>query len=293
MNIKNNIMSLCFKCSKPLENLNKYSLHPLCFAEWFECSVEAEFKGLTPQKTISPDGKNTSSFFHGKFRKYTADLEEEKYVLKVIQNEFPNLPRVEYLCNQIARMLKLDVADFYFIQMESEDCFVSKNFLHGTKWQKLTHIWQYVSNSDIFDVETISRTIFDVTKKPQDVEQFYQVILFDALIGNHDRHGRNIAILSKGVTNRLSPIYDNPSYIGIESLLGADINPTGSIKTKESDEPSMKDYIIELKRLKADKAINDFKRRCSLQKIMDIIESGLVNEKVKQAMKKLIKKRYE
>lgn len=285
-------MSYCFKCLKSIDNTNKYGLHPWCFEEWFGCPAKTEFEGLTPQNTESPGGRHTSSFLHGKFRKYTATLGEKRYVLKVIQDEYPNLPRVEYVCNQIARTLKLDVAEFYFIQLESQDCFVSRNFIHGTNWQKLTHIWQYLSDADAFDVETLSRVIFDVTKKPQDVEKLYQVVLFDVLIGNHDRHGRNLAILSKGKTHRLSPIYDNPSYVGIESLLGADLNPTGSIKTKMSDEPTMKDYVAELRRIKAGKAITDFAKRCSLQKIMAVVEAGLLAERVEKAMVRLITKRH-
>lgn len=29
--------------------------------------------------------------------------------------------------------------------------------------------------------------------RPYDVEVFYNTVLFDALVGNHDRHGRNLA----------------------------------------------------------------------------------------------------
>jgi serine/threonine protein kinase HipA of HipAB toxin-antitoxin module len=51
--------------------------------------------------------------------------------------------------------------------------------------------------------------------------------LFDALVGNHDRHGRNIALIETRKGHILSPFYDNPSYIGIEdhNLLLAEHNP--------------------------------------------------------------------
>lgn len=287
-------MSRCYKCLVSLNIPTAYGLHPQCFEDWFQCPSNTPFEGLTPHNaTTGGDTNIQSSFFHGKFKKYTAELNGKKYVLKVTQNDYPHLPQVEYVSNQIAKSLKLRIPEFYFIQLEGQDCFISRHFLDGTRWQKLTHIYHYLRRGSELDVENLREIIFTTTNKPQDVDLFYQTILFDSLIGNHDRHGRNLGILSKGKVNRLSPIYDNPSYIGIEDMLGTDLNPRGKIFTKSSNKPTMKDYVIELKRLKAEKALKVFHRRCSLKNIENILMKSVLKEKVREAMMKLIKKRYE
>lgn len=292
-------MLYCYNCLKSLSKNNHYGLHSHCFYDWFEVDCSLKFLALTPKsihsvlETNAVSSPYISSFFHGKFKKYAAELAGKKYILKVSQDEFPNLPLVEYVSNQIASLLKMRVPDYYLIRFQNRDCFVSRNFMDGTYWKKLTHLYHYLKKGDKFDVETIKVIIFDTTKNPKDVEMFYQALLFDSLIGNHDRHGRNLGFLTRGKTCRMAPIYDNPSYVGVESLLGADLNPIGKIATKESLEPSIKDYVVELKRLKAIDTLNKFKKRCSIKKIEEIIESSLMKKSVKKAMMKLIKKRYE
>lgn len=292
-------MFYCYRCLKSLGSKTHYGLHGKCFEEWFGIPYSEKFISLTPKSTQMPhdptiqNSPYISSFFHGKFKKYAAELAGKKYILKVVQDEFPNLPWVEYVSNKIATQLKIKVPDYYLIRFEEKDCFVSRNFMDKTYWKKLTHLYHYLKKGDKFDVETIKTVIFDITKNPLDVEMFYQTLLFDALIGNHDRHGRNFGFLIRGKTHRLAPIYDNPSYIGVETLLGADLNPTGKIATKNSMEPSMKDYVLELKRLKAIHTLKMFKKRCSLKKILNIIENSLMIKPVQQAITRLIKKRYE
>jgi len=67
-----------------------------------------------------------------------------------------------------------------------------------------------------------------------DVSIFIKTLLFDALIGNNDRHGRNLGFIVTSKGSTLSPIYDNVSYLSLESggMLQAQHNPTGRINTK-------------------------------------------------------------
>ena len=90
-----------------------------------------------------------------------------------------------------------------------------------------------------------------------------EICLFDALIGNNDRHGRNLAIVhtTKGTT--LAPMYDNPSYFSVEKefLLGTDLNPSGSVWTSTSKEPKLRDYLCEFERLGFGQVCTHFKRK--------------------------------
>ena len=91
----------------------------------------------------------------------------------------------------------------------------------------------------------------------------------------------------------LSPFYDNPSALALEdpSMLGADLQPRGSIHTKDTDKPTMKDYVLEWNRLGYGDVVRRFKKNLSLGTIKDLIEKSHVSEKRKRALLGLILKR--
>ena len=66
----------------------KYGLHERCFVEWFKTDPAYEFVSLTQRSALSRDpetkeSSNNTSFYHGKFKKYSADLGNENYILKM------------------------------------------------------------------------------------------------------------------------------------------------------------------------------------------------------------------
>lgn len=75
--------------------------------------------------------------------------------------------------------------------------------------------------------------------------------------------------------------------------MGADLNPLGKIATKQSQNPSMGEYIEELVRLDYIQVIQFFKRFCKLQNISNCIDKSFLPLKFKEAYKKLINKRYQ
>jgi hypothetical protein len=124
-----------------------------------------------------------------------------------------------------------------------------------------------------------------------------KTILFDSLIGNHDRHGRNLGFLVMSNNISLAPIYDNVSYLSLEAgnMLQADFNPTGKISTEFSQEPSMRDYVIELRKLGFESEVARFFSTLTLhgmKKIDLLIDNSFCSSLMKLALKKLIQKRY-
>ena len=116
--------------------------------------------------------------------------------MKVQQKEYPELPATEYLCNQIARMLGVKVPDFYFIRFQDvAETFVSKNFMQNYGTSNLVHLYHFVPNLEDFNCKTILQVIADKVGHLAAIEHFIRTCLFDALIGNHDRHGRNLALI--------------------------------------------------------------------------------------------------
>lgn len=265
---------------------------------WFGLQALDNFRDLVAKATGSSGegafSKINSSFYHGKFKKYSAELGERSYILKVKMNDYPELPATEYLCNQIARAMQIVIPEFFLIEFGESPAFATKNFVEKkTSRANLVHIYRYFSKKDEFDCETLCRVISRETGRLQEEERFLELCLFDALIGNHDRHGRNIAILEFPGKKILAPFYDNPSYIGLEeeSLLGADLSPRGKIATQSTDQPTMKDYVAEIKRLKREGVIEKFSKKLDFSKLSALVNESILGEKRKQAMIRLMEKR--
>ncbi|OGN60573.1 MAG: hypothetical protein A3F40_02695 [Chlamydiae bacterium RIFCSPHIGHO2_12_FULL_27_8] len=159
----------------------------------------------------------------------------------------------------------------------------------------LDHIYHFVTDNKKYDCESLIKIIGERTQRKKEQDKFVILTLADSLIGNHDRHGRNLAFIRSAKRIQLSPFYDNPSAIALEnsSLLGADLQPRGSIFTKESDKPTMKDYVLEWNRLGYGNIVQHFKKTLHLKTIQNLIEKSYLSEKRKQALLRLILKRNE
>ena len=291
----------CYKCNKNIQDKEKiqYGVHEKCYLEWFNLKNMHEFtklfahEGSDADSRVQHSSKYNSSFFQGKFKKYSAALNEIEYILKVEENDYPELPAVEYLCNQIASFLEINIPDFYYINFHNKKTFVNRNFINKNKRMTLHHFYHFFKESDQFDCKTIIEIIKQETGKIIDTDRFIEICLFDALIGNHDRHGRNLALIEHDGKKRLSPFYDNPTYLGIElqELLKAHHDPRGKIATSYTDEPTMKDYVKEFNDLNYQHVIVKFNKKVKKERIFQFIKDSFVSEERKEAIKKLVTRR--
>lgn len=298
----------CLKCLTPLQDKTQsfYGLHKSCFKAWFclENSL-SRFKDLAPQSTSSSSSgsiykKNTdlivSSFFHGAYKKYSSTLEGATYLIKMKEDKALELPDVEYLCNQIAKELKIPVAEFFIINWpvekeKKERVFVTKIF---TKKLEVVHLYRNLKSGQEHNCEQI----IDVLRKksnPQDVQTFVFTVLFDSLIGNHDRHGRNLAFIrGSGGQHKLAPIYDNVSSLALEKkMLGADFSIEGCILTSHTKQPTTKDYVKEFNRLGFSQQVNSFFKSIKIEKIEALIGKSFCSADMKKALNSYFSKQYK
>ncbi len=295
---------VCYKCLEEIkaDESKQCGLHQNCFLQWFDLSDSQSFKDVQAKSTSTGPVKNASngftknkSHFHGRYKKYVATLGNVSYVLKVKEEKFPELPGTEYLCNQIAEHLKIEVPPFYFILFEEEvPTFVSRNFMQdcvGT----LNHINSFFEKDEDYNCENIINIITENTGRLSEIERFIELCLFDALTGNHDRHAGNIGFVQTSKERKLAPFYDNPCYLGteIDSLLGADHNPAGHIFTAASKEPKIKEYAEEFIRLSYGAVVARFRDKIDLVEINELVDKAFISTKRKTAIKVLIAKRFK
>lgn len=293
------------KCAKCCQSVNsfeevRYGLHAQCFEQWFNVDKNAQFVALQNISTSSSSGTDFSSpdtsFFQGKFKKYSAQLNGENYIFKMRQNQAPELPDVEYVCNQIASICHINVAPFYLVEFNGERIFVTKNFIQPEKGDDLQHIYLFRKDNQ-HTCESLIQIIKEKTQQPISIDVFIKTLLFDALIMNHDRHGRNLAFVVNSGSYILAPIYDNVSYLGLESdeMLKADFDMRGKIATQVTASPNMTDYVVELIRLGYKEKVQSFYHRLdgigSLE-VQSKIHTSFCSDLMKKAILKTINKRF-
>lgn len=304
------VMNYCLRCNKELEASDAhYGQHLTCFEKIFRVTGKIEFSSLIRKSSISSahnideayqTSPHLTSYFGGNYRKYEGTLGDAKYILKLSKPEYPELAPVEYVCNKIAYHCGLVIpVPFTLIDYgANEFAFVSKNFMdrqpvHAT----MNHLYHYkpLQDEECYTVEDIANTIYRETGSAVDTDMFFRMLLFDALIGNHDRHGRNLALIVTAKDKRLTPIYDNPSSLGLEfgSVLRATFSPRGKIWTKKSHEPEMTEYLEEMDRVGNINLAKQFHNETSIDKIVECIDdSPVLSLEMRNALKKLISKRY-
>ena len=299
----------CLKCQNEINGPSAYGLHKACFLKEFRLSELHSFSELDPKKGDSAPSaadvrKTTDTFYQGRYRKYSAKLGDSKYILKIGEEKYPDLPEMEYISNKIAQQLGLSVPEYHLIQFtdvvpekikKNAKAFVTKNFMQNQSGT-LHHIYKFLSKSEDYNCENLMKIIINQTRRPLDVELFIEMCLFDSFIGNNDRHGRNLAIIETSSGKRLAPIYDNPSYFGIEDMmLGAHFNIRGSIECLHTKKPMMIDYLREFKRLGKKQVCLEFKKKVdhSFEKITETIQTSTLLHERKQAFEKYLNKRLE
>ena len=319
----------CIKCKKALPRRAYYGLHKPCFLEWFGLSEAQEFQNVDPQKSSTSSDhlqveKKKDTFYHGRYLKYSASLNEISYILKVQEEKCPDLPGMEYLCNRIASLLSLEVPKYYLIIFNKKLTFVTYNFMQDYQISTLHHIYKFLpEGEENHNCSQLIKVIGEQTNQLADVIKFIRICLFDALIGNNDRHGRNLGIIDKKpkpidhnnpyepkpidhinpwrhnpyLGKKLAPMYDNPSYFGIEeeSMLEANLNPSCCIWTDSSKEPKFLDYIREFERLGFQKVCREFERNFlnQFQRIEQEVNTALISTKRKKAFLKFLQKKVQ
>lgn len=167
---------------------------------------------------------------HGHGRKANSHM-WPMYIAKVGHKHYPMESVTEHLLNRFGEVLGMRMAASRLVRVGGQVRFMSRYFLSDPRNQELVHganIYSgYLNNDhaivDQIEDEGLSRDWFTVQfteaalrymfpVHAQDIlEEFLAMLVFDAIVGNNDRHFYNWGVI-RNIANkecpRFSPIYD-------------------------------------------------------------------------------------
>jgi hypothetical protein len=152
------------------------------------------------------------------------------YIVKHGHKHYPNESITEYLLNRIGNVLGFDMSVSQLGLIGGQIRFFSKYFLNKPAFQTLNHgadlyagfindknlieeIEQQKLSADLFTIQFTESTINNFfPEHANDIfTKFLQMLLFDAIVGNNDRHFYNWGVITDLRSNNFpyfTPIYD-------------------------------------------------------------------------------------
>ncbi len=151
------------------------------------------------------------------------------YIAKVGHKWYPNESITEYLLNRLGEVIGFNMARSQLVWINGQLRFLSRYFLSGD--EVLFHgaqiFWGYLSNDEEFvreiERKKLARELFTLQfvkasitfAFPNEAEpifkEFVKMLVFDAFVGNSDRHFFNWGVIKDAAgkkPSRFSPIYD-------------------------------------------------------------------------------------
>ncbi len=161
--------------------------------------------GVQPKLSVKLDQKTNSLI---------PVAEGGEYILKPQIAAFPHIPENEQCCMYIASEFKIDVPLHCLLPLKDGSlAYIVKRFdrksgvkIHQEDFSQILEIENKYAGS----VEQIARKLKEISTAPEnDVQLFFERVVFNFIVGNGDAHLKNYSIYYKDKENiRLTPAYD-------------------------------------------------------------------------------------
>lgn len=219
--------------------------------------TEAVVLGIAPSfsakspKRISIDDWLDSPQGHGNADKFGFIHHGVQYLAKPEDPDYKQelIAENEYTCNRIAQAMGLRTARLFGLsEIDGQKAFVQEWF--SVNGFSLMSLYRYIEPGRPYSFSTIKDCIQEISSRPEEDTIFFaKIALFDCVIGNTDRHGRNLGFLVRDDSIRLSPVFDNISTTLPDFKLKTRFNFSSRISTETSERPSVTQCVREVKKL--------------------------------------------
>jgi serine/threonine-protein kinase HipA len=307
-------MAKCLYCYKEVDGNGDY--HPTCVKAFFgtklppslpyrledmaklakeAVELSVTVPGVQPKLSL---GWIKNSLEDGQDGRLTIlDALEGLYILKPQNAPYEQMPENEHLSMKLAELFKIDVVPCNMIRLASgELCYIMSRIDRKKNKSKI-HMIDFLQILELEDkylgtMENLGKTIGELSINTlMDKLRFFELALFNFIIGNNDMHLKNFSLLLSDIGWTLSPAYD---LLNVKIILSNDKDETALLlggKKKNLNKNYFDRFGVVLKL--NEKQINSvyLKLNTWLPNAMLLINASFLNSKNKLQYKKLVMQR--
>lgn len=311
-------MSRCLYCYQEMDATINGDYHPKCIKTFFgtnnppslpyrldemeKLAKEAVLLSMTVPgvqaklsmgwiKSVLQDGHNG--------RLTIMNALEGSYILKPQNIKYEQMPENEHLSMKLAELFKINTVPSNLIRLATgELCYITKR-IDRKKDNSKIHMIDLLQILELEDkylgtMENVGKTIGELSVNTlMDKLHFFELALFNYLIGNNDMHLKNFSMILTEIGWTLSPAYD---LLNVKIIIPEDEDDTALLlggKKKNFNKDYFDDFgkVLKLN----NKQINSVYKKLEtwLPQAIQLIDVSFLHEKSKTQYKELITKRVK
>jgi len=227
------------------------------------------------------------------------DALEGLYILKPQNTQYEQMPENEHLSMKLAELFKIEVVPSNMIRLASgELCYITRR-IDRKKDNSKIHMIDFLQILELEDkylgtMENVGKTVGELSVNTlMDKLRFFELALFNFLIGNNDMHLKNFSMLLSDMGWVLSPAYD---LLNVKIIVPTDKEDTALLLggKKQNFNKGFFDRFGEILNLN-DKQINSVYKKLDfwLPKAIQLIEESFLTDMNKYNYKELITQRIK
>jgi serine/threonine-protein kinase HipA len=307
-------MAKCLYCYKDIDGHGDY--HPTCIKSFFgtklaptlpyrlkdmtklakqAVELSVTVPGVQPKLSL---GWIKNNLEDGKDGRLTImDALEGLYILKPQNAQYEQMPENEHLSMKLAELFKINVVPNNMIRLASgELCYITSRIDRKKNKSKI-HMIDFLQILELEDkylgtMENLGKTIGELSINTlMDKLRFFELALFNFIIGNNDMHLKNFSMILSDIGWTLSPAYD---LINVNIILPKDKDETALLlggKKKNLNKNYFDRFGVVLKL--NNKQIHSVYTKLNtwLPKALSLIDASFLNKKNKLQYKEIILQR--
>lgn len=226
-------MANCLYCYQKLEPSDNQDYHTRCIKEFYGSDeaptlsydlddmemlakqivdLSISVPGVQPKLSLGVIKKALKDGHNGRLTVMHAL--EGLYILKPQNTSYGQMPENEHLSMKLAKLFKIDVVPCNLIRLTSgELCYITKRIDRKSDGSKI-HMIDFMQILELEDKykgtsELLGKTIGQLSvNRLQDKLRFFEITLFNFIIGNNDMHLKNFSMWLSDMGWVLTPAYD-------------------------------------------------------------------------------------
>lgn len=309
-------MTKCLYCYQELDGNDPRDYHARCIKDFYgtksapalpyrldemeklakeAVELSVTVPGVQPKLSLGWIRNNLEDGYNGRLT--IMDALEGLYILKPQNTQYPQMPENEHVSMKLAELLKIQVVPSSLIRLASgELCYITKR-IDRKKDNSKIHMIDFLQILELDDkylgsMEHLGKTIGERSVNTLlDKLRFFELTLFNFIIGNNDMHLKNFSMIQSEMGWVLSPAYD---LLNVKLILPKDKDDTALLLGGKKNNFN-KGYfdrlglVLELN----DKQIQSVYKKLNLwlPKAIKLIDDSFLNDQHKLNYKTLITQR--